>query len=62
MTHEDVRDGSDMRECAERQYAVPSFPLYNGALGTDAKYSQKNSARFLEDYEEYASRVQEINK
>ena len=60
--NEEVRDGSGMRVFAEKPCYVPRFPLYDGAVGTDAKFSQRNSARFLEEYEDYAGRVQEINQ
>lgn len=32
---------------------MPKLPLYDGTVGTDAKFSRTNSARFLQDYEIY---------
>lgn len=40
----------------------PRIPWYDGVVRTDAKSSQRKSARFLQDYEEYTCRVGELNE
>lgn len=58
----ETRDGSGIREFTKKQRAVPRSPWYDGAVGTDATFSQRNSASFLQYYEEYGCRVQQLHK
>lgn len=54
----EVRDGSGMGEVNEKERAVSRLRLYNGAVGMDANLSQRNSAGYCPEYEQYACRVQ----
>lgn len=57
-----VYDESGIGECTEQQQAVPSLELYDGAVGTDAKFNQTHSEGFLKDYEEHTCRVRGLHE
>lgn len=51
-----------MYDFTEKQGAVPRLPLYDRTVRADAKFSQKSSARVLQDCEEYTCRARDLHE
>lgn len=50
------------RKYAEMHDGSGMCEFYDGAFGTDAQFTQSSYARFLQHYEEYDGRLQELNE